>query len=255
MKIALMMIGLATLGLAQAQKPLPVYLENQKLAESTITVGGKTYVPLSLLNRLGFNYELNMSGLYLRKTANSAFNTATTQTQMAQGGTNQRASVEGCMGESLFNGVWRFKVNKIETLGKTDMNRGAAAWRVYVQLINGTNRSLVPYHGGIERTNNQYLPGLTLAVSDGSIAQFKNDSAVDDVVSGSTLPPGAFLNLQPIFIWGSENDNAEGIKPTKLLFEMRPDLLAKSAKEEKDAKGLQFTTSSPSFRVNLTCQK
>lgn len=241
--------GILLLGFAvgqATQKIWPIFVQGQKTGASTLNVSGKTYVPVTLLNTLGYTYQFDNKGLQVSPKA-----------QTSIGGTNQRASVEGCMGEQLFNGVWRLKVNKVEALEKAKSNDGAAGWKVYFQLSNGSNRSLIPSHGGIKANQADKVPGLTVAFSDGSVANsyWVDGDQMGAQLNSKVLPQGASLSFQTEFNWGEEGDNAQGIKPTKLLFEMRQDLIKTAAEVYDDAKGLQFTTSNPSFRVNLTCQK
>lgn len=64
-------------------------------ADKAIVVNGKTYVPLSVLKTLGVNSSLKGTTLTLGETA----------ANQTPGGTNQRSSLEGCLGVTLFNGV------------------------------------------------------------------------------------------------------------------------------------------------------
>jgi len=55
------------------------------------------------------------------------------------GGANQRASVEGCIGQTLFNGLWRLTVLKSEPTTNPD-DSDYKNWGVTIELRNGKKR-------------------------------------------------------------------------------------------------------------------
>ena len=92
--VGLAVVALSTLALAQqVQKMLELTINGTPVAEKAVLIGGKTYVPLSSLKQFGFNGTQtgNTLALSAPKSASS-------------GGSNQLAALEGCVGETLFNG-------------------------------------------------------------------------------------------------------------------------------------------------------
>ena len=92
-----------------------VVVNGQVSPSPAIVVNGQTYVPLSVLKSLGIPSKLKGVTLTLGTGAAPA---------TSPGGANQRASLEGCIGETLFNGVWRLKVTKIERIVKDSTTPG-----------------------------------------------------------------------------------------------------------------------------------
>lgn len=72
-------------------------------------MNGKTYLPLEALQMAGV--KVVRSSAVLSVTLPNA--------GAATGGASSRPSLEGCLGETLFNGVWRVKTLKLEAI-KTD---------------------------------------------------------------------------------------------------------------------------------------
>src|ERR1700687_3655534 len=65
------------------------------------------------------------------------------------GGANQRASVEGCIGETLFNGVWRLKVISSALQTNPD-DPDYKNWAITIELRNGKNAQNSPGDSGFQ---------------------------------------------------------------------------------------------------------
>lgn len=145
------------------------------------------------------------------------------------GGAYQKASVEGCMNQWLFNGVWRLRVTGVEPI--TD-----GSWAGY-GVNNGT-------HGTIELGNTGVGgrgQNVQLLTSDGN-AMTLNDIAYQqlgyrDVVQGGSL------NGQFKYHFPAGADTA--VKPQKFILQIDP----------HDSSKAHYSMPDPSFRVDLTCSK
>ena len=155
------------------------------------------------------------------------------QSHKIAGGSYQKASVEGCMNQWLFNGVWRLRVTGVEPI--TD-----GSWTGYgvnVQLRNGT-------HGTIELGNTGVGgrgQNVQLLTSDGN-AMTLNELAYQqlgyrDVVQGGTL------NGQLKYHFPAGADTT--VKPQKFILQIDP----------HDSTKAHYSMTDPSFRVNITCSK
>lgn len=209
--------------LAQAvQRQLSLVINGQASRAKAIVVGGQNYVPVSALKDLGIVADLSGNTLTL--------------TGQGAGGANQRASVEGCVNEFLFNGIWRMRVNKIEATEAF----GQKAWGITVEVRNGTTRTLEPGQTGWADSS-----GLTLAFADGSTAGI-NASALtreyENDLRAKSLAQGATLTYQLKF------DTPQTEAPTKLLVQIDPAKLQKNL-------GVSYNTPDPSFRFKLDCSK
>jgi hypothetical protein len=222
------MIGLLALGglaLAQTvQRALEIVVNGQKSSAKAIVVQGKTYIPLDVMKSLGVNASVTGNSVSLG----------------AQGGANQVAALEGCVNETLFNGVMRLKVLKFERLETLPKWEGVKGWAVTTEVRNASPMTISPGDLGVY--------GATLALKDGTIIDIGKISATSrefygDISNG--LPSGGATTLVIRFgDFDSLNDNA----PTKLVLTVDP----KRAKREVQGR---FSGSDVSFRVKLDCTK
>jgi hypothetical protein len=232
--LKLWIIGLVVLGLALAAgTTYSIVVNGQVAADKAIVVNGKTYVPLSALKALGVNSSLKGTTL----TLSSAGGTPPAQA-VAPGGTNQRAALEGCLGETLFNGIWRFTVRKLEPITE---NPNRLGWAVTVELRNGTKVATAPYRTGLESIN-LTLPGGNALEYDMSVGQTLTHH---DLAQAT----GITVQLKYYFPMGTPAENLP--RPEKLVMQFDPAKLWDSVRRE----GAVYTTPNPSFRVRLGCQK
>lgn len=229
---------LSVVGLALAAgTSYSIIVGGQVAADKAIVVNGKTYVPLSALKLLGINASLKGSTLTLGEAA-------ATQTPQAPGGANQRASLEGCLGETLFNGIWRFRATKLEAIVRdAGTPLETAGWGVTVELRSGAKNMVQPVFTGVKDD------GIQIAFDD---AQTITADPLDtQKLTFANLPPGGVITHQLKF-WYKYDTPKDQIKtPTKLLFEIN----TKGFENSIRASGAGYTTPAPSLRVRLDCQK
>jgi len=245
-KIVLIGLALASVALA-ATSSLTLVLNGQISSEKAISVNGKTYVPLSSLTALGIKVSSASGTVSLTSStvAPSAAGTMGNSGSSGAGGANQKASVTGCVGEWLFNGIWRMRVTKAEAA--TNPDRGnLPGYKVTVQLSNGTVQTLTPSDTGI-----QYGNAYTVAFADGNsyAAPTSTNVAFLDKTTARILQ-GASTLLEFGF-WPDDGRTLEAARanlPQKFLLEVDPKKLKKDLK-------VGFTVPDPSFRVDLTCKK
>lgn len=154
---------------------------------------------------------------------------ALAQTPQAAGGANQRVSVEGCMNEWLFDGVWRVRVTSAAPDG-TD---------VTLEVRNGTKDTLSPPDSGFAKINGQ---GIDLAFTDGSVQNLDIQATnYRDEIGYKKLAPGAGTTTKLRFAAPS----SAGAKPAKLLIAVDPHYNSY----------VHYSVKDPSFRINLACTK
>lgn len=147
----------------------------------------------------------------------------------AAGGANERPSVEGCMNQWLFNGVWRVRVTSVSPSGSD----------VVMVVRNGSHDSLSTADSGFAAINGQ---GIDLAFSDASIQNLDiNTTKFREELSTRKLPPGGQATTTLHFAPPSD----PAAKPAKLLIRVDP----------KYNSYVRYTVSDPSFRVRLDCTK
>lgn len=225
-------VFIATLGLAVAAgSSYSIVVNGQVSSEQAIVVSGKTYVPLSVLKSLGVNSSLKGTTLTL---GNSSANPG----QSTAGGTNQRASLEGCINETLFNGVWRLTVKSIEPITRSETVPG---WGVTVELRNGTKVTTAVYRTG--------LTSINLVLPNGNPLAF--DEYDGQAFTRNDLAQAAGVTTQLKFYFPSGTPAQDLPRPEKLVVQFDPAQLWEGVRKE----GVAFTTPSPSFRVRLDCQK
>ncbi|WP_051195663.1 hypothetical protein [Meiothermus rufus] len=230
---SLTIIAAAGLALA-AGTTYSIVVNGQVATDKAIVVNGKTYVPLSVLKELGVAYSLKGNTLTLGKAA----------ANQTPGGAEQRASLEGCLGETLFNGVWRFKVTKVEPIVKdAGTPIETPGWGVTVELRSGAKANVQPVFTGARDQ------GIQIAFAD---AQTLTADALDvQKLTYANLPPGGVVTHQLKFWYAYDTPKEQIRPPAKLLFEINP----KGFENSIRASGAGYTTPTPSFRVRLDCQK
>ncbi len=152
------------------------------------------------------------------------------------GGANQRASVEGCIGQTLFDGFWRFKVTGITSADEPFAGLTIPAWAVTMEMRNARSQPSTPALFGVENPQLILEDGTVLDLSGGSRL------AYGEQMQGKELPPGGSAHLKAYY--RIENNTS---KPAKLL------LGVNSATDGPRGKG--YPMADPSFRVRLNCTK
>lgn len=211
---------LASTGLAQEYA---VVVDGVRSSITAMTVNGVVYVPLQALTDVGVVATFDGGALSL------------TLPPRVAGGADQRASVEGCLRQDLFNGVWRVRVTDVAPL--TGDRRG---WGVTVEVRNGSTTTIMPVDAGVSGTGD----GIQLVLADGTILSV--DPYDVQQLTFASLPQGGGLTHQLLFY---VPDGADLGQPDKLLFEVQADGIAFSAQQA----GVAFTVANPSLRVRLGC--
>ena len=216
---------LSAVALAQASIKLVVNGQPSKLP--AITVNGVTYIPLPTLEKAGAKVVRSSSGLTLTLPG---FSSAVTD-----GGANQRVSLEGCIGETLFNGIWRLTVKALKPINR--YNGQQLGYSLSLEWKNGAKVSADALNTGVKNLN--------LVLADGTVLQ--TDDAQN--LTGKKLPQGAGVNLELMF-YAASGVTADRLgKPDKFLVEIDPLVL------KRTGVAAAYTTPNPSFRVRLDCQK
>ncbi|MFC4637331.1 hypothetical protein [Deinococcus hohokamensis] len=209
------------MGLAQTQSSWTVVINGRAAPSRAIVVGGKTYVPLDALRAAGVSAA----------TSGGTLNLTLPGSAQAPGGTNQAAAVEGCVGEQLFNGVLRLRVQKVEDLGRQ--------WGVTLEVRNGTSKRVSTTGAtGLDI----YSEELSLTLTDGNTLTQSSAGDAWSLAIRQALPPGGGFVVRKDF-----EKRGEG-RPLKLVL-----LLDPRAKGRDTA--LRYTVADPSFRVRLDCQR
>lgn len=218
--------ALAGLALA-AGVSYSIVVNGQVAEDKAIMVNGKTYIPLSVLKALGVNSSLKGNTLTL-----GGDSAATNQTA---GGANQRASLEGCIGETLFNGIWRLTVKSTKPISR--YNGQQSGYSLSLEWKNGTKVTTDALNTGIK--------SLNLALEDGTV--LVTDDAQN--LTNKSLPQGAGVALDLAFYAASGTSADTLSKPAKFLVEIDPKVLLNTGVSAA------YTKATPSFRVALDCQK
>lgn len=218
----LLWLALPTLALAESGPRLVI--NGAGVPGTTVSVGGKTYVPLDALRAAGA--RISSAGGVLSITLGPP-----------AGGANPLAATQGCLGQTLFNGVWRLKVSELQLLSDDNNPR----WAINVEVRNGANKTLQPVFAGLRADEDH----VHLILPDGTPAQMNvGDTLAGQKLSFASLPPGGVWRGQLSF--HDQNGADPARRPNKLLFEVRP---------EDNSSKVNFSVKDPSFRIDLTCQK
>lgn len=227
--LALLTLALSPVAAAQSYS---LVVNGQVVPTQAIVVGGQTYVPLSALKSLGIPSSLKGTTLTLGTGAAPG---------TSPGGANQRTSLEGCLGETLFNGVWRLTTRKVEPIGP-DVGLGPG-WGVTIELRNGTKTRANLHDTGLE--------SIELVGADGNTFTFQERAAEEALIYKDVTQAGGITYQLKFHV---ENARAAATVPaaTKLVISLNPrKMTAGYLREAKVA----YTAPAPSFRVRLDCSR
>lgn len=207
---------------ATSAQSYSLVVNGQAAPAKAIVVNGQTYVPLSTLRTLGIPSSLSGTTLTLGTGSAPA---------ISPGGTNQRASLEGCIGETVFNGVWRMTVKSVTPISRYNgQNKGYA---LNIEWKNGTKTTVDALNSGVKT--------FQLTLQDGSTLESENVQSLQY----KKLAQGAG-NTFTLNFYADSAQSPRLTPADKLLVEIDPPASAmKSA----------YTMATPSFRVRLDCQK
>lgn len=217
MRKSRLLIGALFAGVAGAAPAITITVNGQPSAATAVVVNGVTYVPLSVLKALGV--QVSQQGHTVTLGAATA----------APGGANARPSLEGCLGEPLFNGAWRVTVKAARPISRYGgQNRGYA---LSVAWGNGAAQTMTPLNSGVK--------SLLLTLQDGRTLSAEN---AQDLQYRSFVQGGAQTFTLNYF--ADSAASATLAAPAKLLVEINP--AANPARAP-------YSTATPSFRVRLDC--
>jgi len=158
----------------------------------------------------------------------------------AQGGTFQRSSVEGCVGQWLFDGVWRVRVSAVKANANYSTGGVLHGTEVLLTVRNGTKNTLSPGTSGFADINGGTI---TLAYAGGDVVAL--DGSGDSDYSAfwfKPLPPGGSAIVKLDFPYGA----VRTAKPEKLL-------VGVDGHSSGNTAHVSYSVKSPSFRIKLTC--
>lgn len=214
----------ACLPLAAAQGA-DLTVNDRGLGPEVIEVDGRAYVPVDVLRDAGMLVTPRDGGWTL------AFGPPIT------GGADQLRALEGCTGTLLFNGVWRFQVERFERY----VERSLRGWDVHVEIRNGSDRTLAPRDLGFHPLHDGIVLGLesgrVLTMNTGYVGQIQQQLLFRQI------PPGA--SAATVFRFLDDGDDTD---PVRLVVPVS----AETATFRSD--GLSFETDAPSFRIRLDCE-
>jgi hypothetical protein len=246
----LALLGFALLGLAFAADTTLKLTINGKVSNTpAIVVAGKTYLPLDALERAGLKVVRSNGALAVTLPGSVApagmtpAGTTKPAPAQASGGSNEKASLAGCIGEQLFNGVWRIKVTKLERISK---DQGEPfGWALSLELRNGSKVTTSPAETGVE----SFGGDIQLAFADaGTIVLEPRDA---QKLTYAKVPVGAavVMTLPYFYPFGTKEEDIK--TPVKFLFQIDPSKMDKNVR----ASGVAYSVANPSFRIKLDCQK
>jgi hypothetical protein len=225
-----MLLTLFGLSLGFAQE-YSLSIDGQVVPQGAITMDGQIYVPLEALTDAGVTATISGDTLSLSLPG-----------VRAAGGADQRPSMEGCMDETFFNGIWRVRVLSLEPISKDGTTPG---WGLTIEMRNGAQATLMPVDTGISGTGE----GIQLVTADGSILPV--DPYDVQQLTFSSLPQGGGVTHQLTFYYPFGTSPEQVSEPVKFLFEMKPDKIGFSLQQA----GVAYSTPAPSLRIALDCQR
>jgi hypothetical protein len=214
-----MIFGLLLVGaLAVAQSvTYKLSINGKAYSSPAIVVKGETYVPLKALKSAGV--KASVVGGNLQLTLPKA--------SQVEGGANQVVALEACVGEWLFNGIWRVRVTDPQDFTG---DRNGRSYRF--EFRNGTKLSgFAPSGTGMD--------GILMALENGTTVSAENVNEVSD-------PPylaGGSHSQTINFYWEDAN-----LKPQKIVVLFNPKNMSTSF-------DVKFNVPDPNLRFKTDCTK
>ncbi|PNY82019.1 hypothetical protein [Deinococcus koreensis] len=232
-------LGVTGLGVtALAAQALRISVNGKVVPGAVVTIGGQNYVPVSALAAAGF--RVGTSGGTLSISTGSGTGAAPASPATTPGGSTPLTALEGCLGQTLFNGVWRVKFSNLRLVP----DGSVARWSIDLEVRNGTARMMTGADGMLMADSGH----LAFITADGTPMNW----GITDELNGQKF---TFTQLPPSGIWRGTLTTADGNaaraerRPTKLLWRLDPG-------EGGDfARKLPWGVKDPSFRIDLTCTK
>jgi curli biogenesis system outer membrane secretion channel CsgG len=170
-------------------------------------------------------------------TTASATSVATSNANSSGMKTSQQSDIDGCIGETFSNGIWKFRVASMES-SVEDNYKG---YRIVVEFRNASNKKISLSDVGVSTSSEKlfYLvlgDEQTLVPTDVTSPNWSSEAY-------KVIPQGALIRHEFFFRIYSNTS-----KPSKLLVDIDPTKLPKDL-------GLTYTVANPSFKVDLTCKK
>lgn len=156
-----------------------------------------------------------------------------------QGGSHQINALQGCMNQWLFNGVWRIRVTQMSSI--TDSTGMLPGVRLSFEVRNGSKTETM-----LLKTAVPSNPGSLIFDDSNELDGTNTDAIVAwNAVYFKSLPPSGAMAFSIPFIF--QPAPAKVPKPVKWLLNID------ASKEWAGAP--RYSTSNPSLRVDLTCNK
>lgn len=151
------------------------------------------------------------------------------------GGSHQIGALSGCMNQWLFNGVWRIRVTKLESIKHDYTN--VPGYAVTIDARNGSHTTTSMAYSGVDGSG-------TLVLEDGTALQQDTDEEIawHTPYYQDQLPSAGFHFTLKYYLPAMTDSPP---KPQKWIFPIDP------SKEGGSAP--RYTAHDPSLRVNLRC--
>jgi hypothetical protein len=156
----------------------------------------------------------------------------------AAGGSSEIPGAQGCMKQTMSNGIWQMRATAI---GPDSPDGTQIGWAVTEQWTNQTKRRLTPSDTAVGDQQLVFESGNTVAATNSTVA-----SLVMQKLTFNDFAPGAsFTYVQLFRPTGFDATD----KPVKLIVTF-------DASAEKQRTTLpQYTSNPPNFRISLGCSK
>ncbi len=217
-----------------------IIVNGQVVGKPAVVLNGETYVPLSALKLLGITGTVkgNSLSLTLKGTAAGGL--------PASGGANQITALEGCLNETLFNGIWRMKVVSVKPISTPDAGRpDLPGWVVELEMRNGAPTTTSLMDTGFGAASGGSQPALVLA--DGTTLKLEDSDFLEPwskpVLQGGVLT----FPLRFSYPSGTTDAQARNQRPSKFILQIKGQL--------PSYLGIKYSVPDPSLRVRLDCRK
>jgi hypothetical protein len=228
------LIGVSSL-IALAAVGRTVYYHDQVMTQDARQIDGRTYVPLSdVAHALGAQVASHGDGYAI--VSGGSGSSGSSDIRTAAGGANEVRGTNGNVGDWFFDGMWRFRVSKVE---RTDEYQYQYYSTPGSDKPSGGNDELVVCYctikNGHKETEEPILTSHGLSSQNTALTDDQGQSymPVDFDVRGGGLIPGAAKNFAVVF------SVPKGTKLKELIFTLY---------------GFASSTKTSNVRVNLAGQ-
>jgi hypothetical protein len=157
------------------------------------------------------------------------------------------ASLEGCLNQTLSNGVWKVKAHQLIKSYPITGDTNFPGWSVTLEITNQSTTTIMLADGGFSDT------GFDIQIAFADAKVLRSESYDVQNLTFASLPKNGSIShvVDFLYPYPTPKDLDLSKPPTELLIGNSSSKISAKLK----SKGVKFNTNLPGFKIDLTCSK